>query len=168
MSWRSRLHDDLELAGPQGEDAAMALVIENDALVELDYTMKDEWGGELESTEGGRSFTYVHGQHQLPDALENALAGLAVGEEKNVTLGPAEAYGTVDPTAFMEVAKNRLPPEALSPGTEVTGRRPGGVIMFVTVHEVRDDTVLLNMNHPLAGKTLHFHLRVLNIVRQPR
>jgi FKBP-type peptidyl-prolyl cis-trans isomerase SlyD len=168
MSWRSQLHDDSELAGPQEEDAAMTLVIENDALVELDYTMKDEWGGELESTEGGRSFTYVHGQHQLPDALEHALAGLAVGEEKNVTLGPAEAYGTVDPTAFMEVAKDRLPPEALSPGTEVTGRRPGGVIMFVTVAEVRDDTVLLNMNHPHAGKTLHFHLRVLNIVPQPR
>jgi FKBP-type peptidyl-prolyl cis-trans isomerase SlyD len=68
----------------------------------------------------------------------------------------------------MEVAKDRLPPEALCPGTGVTGRRPGGVIMFVTVHEVRDDTVLLNMNHPLAGKTLNFHLRVLNIVRQPR
>jgi FKBP-type peptidyl-prolyl cis-trans isomerase 2 len=40
--------------------------------------------------------------------------------------------------------------------------------MFITVHEVRDDTVLLNMNHPLAGKTLRFHLRVLNIVPQPR
>jgi FKBP-type peptidyl-prolyl cis-trans isomerase SlyD len=157
-----------ELAGPQEEDAAMALIIENDALVELDYTMKDEWGGELESTEGGSSFTYVHGQHQLPPALEDALSGLAVGDEKTVTLGPAEAYGTVDPTAFMEVAKDRLPPEALSPGTGVTQRRPGGVIMFITVHEVRDDTVLLNMNHPLAGKTLRFHLRVLNIVPQPR
>jgi FKBP-type peptidyl-prolyl cis-trans isomerase SlyD len=146
----------------------MAQVIENDALVELDYTMRDEWGDELESTEGGRSFTYVHGQQQLPPALENALAGLAVGEEKTVTLGPTEAYGTVDPTAFMEVAKDRLPPEALSPGIGVTGHRPGGVIMYVTVHEVRDETVLLNMNHPLAGKTLNFHLRVLNIVPQPR
>lgn len=146
----------------------MALVIENDALVELSYTMKDESGAELESTEGGRPFTYVHGQHQLPPALENALAGLAVGDEKNLTLGPAEAYGTVDPTAFMEVAKDRLPPEALSPGIGVTGRRPGGVIMFVTVHEVRDDTVLLNMNHPLAGKTLQIHLRVLSIVPEPR
>jgi FKBP-type peptidyl-prolyl cis-trans isomerase SlyD len=146
----------------------MALIIENDALVELAYTMRDESGAELESTEGGPSFTYVHGQHQLPPALEHALTGLAIGDEKNLTLGPAEAYGTEDPTAFMEVAKDRLPPEALSPGTGVTGHRPGGEIMFVTVHEVRDETVLLNMNHPLAGKTLHFHLRVLNIIHEPR
>jgi FKBP-type peptidyl-prolyl cis-trans isomerase SlyD len=146
----------------------MTLVIENDALVELAYTMRDEAGAEIETTEGARPFSYVHGQQQLPPALEHALDGLAIGDEKDVTLSPDQAYGTVDPTAFMEVAKHRLPPEALQAGIELTGRKPGGEIMFMTVAEVREDTVIINMNHPLAGKTLHVHLRVLNIIREPR
>lgn len=146
----------------------MAPRIENDALVELAYTMTDDSGAEVESTEGERPFTYVHGQHQLLAGLEEALAGLSVGDERRVTLGPDEAYGEIDPTALMEVAKDRLPPEALQPGIELTARRPSGESMFISVQEVREETVILNMNHPLAGKRLHFHLRVLNIVPEPR
>ncbi|MGH7323643.1 MAG: FKBP-type peptidyl-prolyl cis-trans isomerase [Candidatus Rokuibacteriota bacterium] len=147
----------------------MAPVIENDSLVELAYTLKDGFGAVLESSDAGPSFTYVHGRHQLLEGLEHALDGMAVGDETDVTLPPDEAYGAVDPTAFMEVGKYRLPPEALVPGTTLTARRSSGETMFVSVEEVRDDdTVVINMNHPLAGKTLYFHLRVLTIVPQPR
>lgn len=147
----------------------MVPVVENDSLVEIAYTLKDAFGEVLESTEAGPSFTYVHGQQQLLAGLEHALVGMSVGDEKDVTLPPDQAYGAVDPTAFMEVGKYRLPPEALVAGTTLTARRSSGETMFVSVEEVRDDdTVVINLNHPLAGKTLCFHLRVLSIVPQPR
>jgi FKBP-type peptidyl-prolyl cis-trans isomerase SlyD len=145
----------------------MAPVIENDALVEMTYVVRDDSGSVLDSTEGAAPFTYVHGRRQLPPALEHALAGMRPGEEKDLTLGPDQAYGPVDPTAFTVVAKDALPADALVPGIGLTARRTSGETMFVTVEEVRDDTVVLNLNHPYAGKVVHLHLRVLSIVPDP-
>jgi FKBP-type peptidyl-prolyl cis-trans isomerase SlyD len=110
----------------------------------------------------------VHGQNRLLPALEAALLGMRPGDEKRVTIGPEDAYGIPDPTARAEVPRRALPPEALAPGTEVTAKRQNGETMFVTVEEVRDETVVLNLNHPFAGKTLHFHLRVVHVVRDPQ
>lgn len=143
-------------------------VIENNSLVELAYTLTDESGVVVDATEDGRAFTYVHGQQQILPALERALTGLRVGDEKNLTLGPEQAYGSIDPHALTEVPKRSLPPEALFPGTELTARKSNGETMFVTVKEVREETVIISLNHPLAGKTLNFHLRILQIVPQPR
>ncbi|MBI1734192.1 MAG: peptidylprolyl isomerase [Candidatus Rokubacteria bacterium] len=146
----------------------MALAIENDSLVEISYTLRDEYGTVLDSTEEGRSFTYVHGRQRLLPALEEALIGMCPGEEKQLTVRPEDAYGLPDPTARAEVPRRALPPEALAPGTEVTAKRRNGETMFVTVEEVRDETVVLNLNHPFAGKTLHFHLRVVHVVSDPK
>ena len=142
----------------------MALAIENGSLVEISYTLRDEFGTVLDGTEEGRSFTYVHGVNRLLPALEAALLGMHPGNEKRVTIRPEDAYGIPDPTARAEVPRRALPPEALAPGTEVTAKRQNGETMFVTVEEVRDDTVVLNLNHPFAGKTLHFHLSVVHVV----
>jgi FKBP-type peptidyl-prolyl cis-trans isomerase SlyD len=144
----------------------MAPVVQNDSLVEVAYTLKDDSGAVLESTEGARPFIYVHGRQRLLPALEETLAGMQVGDETDITLAPAQAYGDVDPIAFTVVAKDELPPAALQAGTELTARRRGET-MFVTVAEVRDETVVLNLNHPLAGKTLHFHLCVLSVIPDP-
>ncbi len=146
----------------------MTVVIENDALVELSYTLKDDRGATLDATDEGHTISYVHGHDQILPALEAALVGMRAGDETEITLPPERAYGTIDPAALAEVPKHALPPEALKPGTEVTARGPHGQTRYVTVNEVREETVVLNMNHPYAGKTLHFHLRVVQIVPQPR
>jgi FKBP-type peptidyl-prolyl cis-trans isomerase SlyD len=142
-------------------------VITNNSLVELAYSLSDDSGTVLDASEEGRPYTYVHGQRQILPALEQALDGLAVGDEKELTLPPEDAYGVIDPTAETEVPKSSLPPEALVAGTEVTARKSNGETMYVTVKEVLDDTVVLNLNHPLAGKRLRFHVRILQIVPQP-
>jgi FKBP-type peptidyl-prolyl cis-trans isomerase SlyD len=143
------------------------VVIDNNALVEIAYTLRDDSGAVLDSTEEARPFTYVHGQDHLLPGLERALMGMRVGDEKDVTLPPDQAYGPIDPYAVTEIPKRLLPPEGRVAGAELSARKPGGETMFVTVKEVRDETVILSLNHPFAGKTLHFHLRITQIVPQP-
>jgi FKBP-type peptidyl-prolyl cis-trans isomerase SlyD len=145
----------------------MTVIIENDALVELAYTLTDDCGTTIDGTEEGRTISYVHGHEQIIPALEAALAGLRAGDETELTLPPERAYGEIDPAARAEVPKHALPPEALKPGTEVTARGPHGETRYVTVNEIREDTVVLDMNHPFAGKTVHFHLRVVQVVPRP-
>lgn len=143
-------------------------VIENGSLVELTYTLTDASGNVLDGSAEGQPFTYVHGEQQILPALEAALGGKRVGDEAQLTLPPEQAYGVIDPQALTEVPKRSLPPEALVPGTELTAKKKSGEKMFVTVKEVRDETVVINMNHPFAGKTLHFHLRVLQVIPPPQ
>lgn len=138
----------------------------DNALVELTYTLKDDTGLVVDCSQDGQPYTYVHGHQEVLPALEAALAGMRPGDEKDVTLPPEDAYGTIDPEAVTEVPKHLLPPDALVPGTEVTARK-GDATMYVTVKEVRDDTVVLSLNHPLAGKRLHAHLRVVQVIPQP-
>lgn len=142
-------------------------VIEKNCLVQMSYTLTDESGAMLQSTEASRPFTYVHGHGQLLPGVERALAGLKVGDEKRLTLPPEQAHGLIDPRALSEIPKGLLPPEALVPGTELMARKDSGETTLVTVEEVREETVVLNLNHPLAGRTLHVHVRVLQVVPSP-
>ncbi len=142
-------------------------VVGNNSLVELSYTLTDTSGAVLETSGEGQAYTYMHGRHEILPALEAALTGLRVGDEQDITLPPEQAYGTVDPEAVMRISKRKLPPEALVPGTELRARRSSGETMFVTVKDVLEDSVILDLNHPFAGKTLHFHLRIVQIVPEP-
>jgi FKBP-type peptidyl-prolyl cis-trans isomerase SlyD len=109
---------------------------------------------------------YVHGQGQIIPGLEKELAGMAVGGEKKVTVKPEEGYGPVDPRAFEEVPKDKLPADALKVGTMLVARGPQGERM-VRVHEVKEKTVIMDFNHPLAGKTLFFDIKVTEIKPPP-
>jgi FKBP-type peptidyl-prolyl cis-trans isomerase SlyD len=88
---------------------------------------------------------------------------MKVGEEKRVTVPPEEAYGAIDPAAVTEVPRDRVPPEALVVGTRLSGQTQSGREMPVRVREIKDATVVLDLNHPLAGRTLVFDVRVLLI-----
>lgn len=106
---------------------------------------------------------YVHGKGQIIPGLEKELAGMAVGNEKKVTVKPEEAYGPVDPRAFQEIAKEKLPPEALKVGTMLMAKGPQGQGVPVRVHEIKENTVIMDFNHPLAGKTLSFDVKITDI-----
>jgi FKBP-type peptidyl-prolyl cis-trans isomerase SlyD len=86
-----------------------------------------------------------------------------VGEEKDVKLRPEEAYGPVRKDAFQEVPKSSIPAEALKAGTPLRAQAPDGRTMVARVSEVKDKTVVVDLNHLLAGKTVVFHLKVLDV-----
>jgi FKBP-type peptidyl-prolyl cis-trans isomerase SlyD len=88
---------------------------------------------------------------------------MSVGSEKKVTVKPEDGYGPVKPEAFQEVPKDKLPPEALKVGTVLSARGPDGQTVPVRVHEIKEDTVVMDFNHPLAGKTLFFDIKVTEV-----
>ncbi|MDZ7379974.1 MAG: peptidylprolyl isomerase [candidate division KSB1 bacterium] len=131
--------------------------------VSLEYTLTLDDKSVVESNVGAAPLTYTHGTKQLIPGLEKALEGMTIGETKQVTVAPAEGYGETDPQAVQEVQKQLLPPEALKVGTRLQGRTPSGRTVFPLVAEIKEDTVVLDFNHPLAGKTLHFDVKVVDI-----
>ena len=92
---------------------------------------------------------------------------MKIGDSKQVTVKPEEGYGIVDQEGFREVEKEEIPKEALKVGAQLQGRYASGKRFSVRVAEIKDKTVVLDLNHPLAGKTLHFEVKVLDIKKAP-
>lgn len=109
-------------------------------------------------------FTYLHGKNQIVPGLERGLAGLRAGEQKQVHVPAEEAYGPVNPQALQEIQKEKLPPE-VSPekGTLLEAQSPEGRVQLVKIVEVKANSVVIDFNHPLAGKDLDFDVTVLRI-----
>lgn len=137
--------------------------IEPGSTVQIEYTLTDGAGAVLDTNTGKTPLTYIQGEEQLITALEKQLAGMRPGEGKKVVLQPEDAYGLVDPAAQAEVSKEALPPGAPVVGAHLIARDATGKSRPVTVKQVRDKTVIIDFNHPLAGKTLVFDLKVLSV-----
>ena len=138
-------------------------MIRNGSVVRFEYTLSGENGEVIESNKGKDPVTYTHGQHEVIPGLENELSGMKVNEEKNICLQPEEAYGAVDPKGFKEVPKTEIPAAAIEVGTPLSARSSEGEDVIIRVHEVKQKTVILDFNHPLAGKTLNFDVKVIDI-----
>jgi len=153
----------LGVAEAQEKEKGVSPAIENGAKVQLEYTLKDDGGKVLDSNKGRDPLTYTQGQKQIIPGLEQALSGMRAGEEKKVSIKPADAYGEVNPNAVTEVPKEMLPPDALKVGTELVAQSQGGDRRIVRIKEIREKTVVIDLNHPLAGKTLFFDVKVLGV-----
>lgn len=135
--------------------------------VSIEYTLKLEDKTVVDSNVGSEPMKYIQGSQQIIPALEKALEGMKIGESRQVTLAPEEGYGEVNKEAFMEVEKEQVPTDALKVGTELQGQDNTGHTFTARVAEIKDETVVLDFNHPLAGKTLHFDVKVLDIQESP-
>ena len=90
--------------------------------------------------------------------------GMKVGEKKSFKVAPEEGYGIADPNAIQKVPKDQLPPEiAPKAGMMLTAQGKDGQSMPVKIVEVKDDVVVMDFNHPLAGKTLNFDVEIKEI-----
>lgn len=147
----------------QSRPADSSPAIEAGSNVEIEYTLSEQGGGPIESSKGKGPVSFVHGEQQLLPGLERALVGMRAGEQRKVVVKPEDGYGTVDPTAVREVPKSMMPPESLKVGLLLLARDAQGEQRPVRVKEVKGDTVVLDLNHPLAGKTLVFDVRVLSV-----
>ena len=137
-------------------------MIEDGKKVKIRYTLMVD--GEVVDETGDREpFVYTQGKHQIVPGLENQMLGLKVGDEREIIVGPDDAYGVEDPNAYIEVPKAQMPEGDIQPGMLLHATGPDGVQMLVRVSEIREQTILLNFNHPLAGKELHFFVEVLEV-----
>jgi FKBP-type peptidyl-prolyl cis-trans isomerase SlyD len=131
--------------------------------VQIEYTLKDDTGTVLDTNKGQAPLRFTQGEHEILPELEKQLTGMRAGDEKKVTLKPEDGYGVPDPNAVAEVPKEVIPEHALKVGTRLMARSAAGESRSVTVKEVKDTTVVLDLNHPLAGKTLVFDVKVLGV-----
>lgn len=138
--------------------------IANGSVVGIDYSLHLGDGRVVDASEPGDPLTYLHGEGQIVPGLESALEGLAVGDSKQVVVAPAEGYGEHDPRGLQVVPRGALPP-GFEPqvGMALTAEGEDGEPVPFSIREVRLDDVVIDLNHPLAGKTLHFDVTVREV-----
>lgn len=142
----------------------MSDVVGKDMVVGLDYVLRVQGGQEVDSSDADDPLEYLHGHNNIIPGLENELTGLKVGDSKDVTVSPADGYGDFDEEAVGEYPRGSFPPDLnLQVGGMLEVRDPEGGSGLATVQEVDDDSVTLNFNHPLAGETLHFAVKVVSV-----
>jgi FKBP-type peptidyl-prolyl cis-trans isomerase SlpA len=136
--------------------------VENGSTVKVHYTGTFEDGQVFDSSiERKEPITFTVGGKQVIPGFENAIIGMGIGENKKVTLAPEEAYGNIINEMIQSVPKQYVP-ETVTVGEMLTTQTEQGQFN-VMVKEVNEETVVLDGNHPMAGKTLVFELEVVEI-----
>lgn len=148
---------------PQIVNAQERAVIENGKTVSIEYVLKLDDGSMASSNAGQEPLVYKQGEGQILAALEDALNGRKEGEEVKVSLEPEQGYGPVNPDALVSVPVEVIPEGARVVGTLLTGRDAEGNEHHVRVHEVKEDGIIIDHNHPLAGQKLHFEVKIISV-----
>ena len=137
--------------------------VTSNSTVSVHYTGRLEDGTVFDSSlvEGREPLTATLGQGHLISGFENGLVDMSVGEKKTIEIEPENAYGQVNPQMVNEVAKSQVP-EGVNVGDMLQAMSPAGPIN-VKVLDIKEDVVVLDANHPLAGQKLIFDLEVISI-----
>jgi len=139
-----------------------SVVVEKDAVVGVDYTLTVD--GEVIDSSGDQPLEYLQGYRNIIPGLESALEGLSVGDKKVVVVQPKDGYGELDPDGFFEVSRDQFPKTyEIREGMPLRVRSGDGRILSVRVQKFDDKNVTLDLNHPLAGKTLTFDTKIVSI-----
>ena len=142
-------------------------VVTKGKAVKINYKLTVD-GQVVDTSEGREPLTYVQGSGQIIPVLEEALEGAKVGDKKHVTIPPEKAYGLPNPNATQKVPRAAFGDmKDLKVGSVVTGQA-GGRMMQAKVLAITPKEVTLDMNHPLAGKTLNFDVEVVGIEKAPK
>ena len=135
------------------------------SFVTIHYTLTDAKGAVLDSSEGpggGEPLSYVHGRGMIVPGLEEALTGKAEGDQVKVTVGPEGGYGLRHEALIQKVSRDEFPDGDLEVGMRFRSHGPGGA-RILTIAALDQDTVTLDGNHPLAGVTLNFDVKVVSV-----
>jgi len=141
----------------------MSQVKENNT-VKVNYTGKLSDGQVFDSSEGKEPMEFTLGQGQLIPGFEKGLIDMKLNEKKTITIAKEEAYGEINNDLIQEVEKTQLPQD-MTPevGMGLVSKSPDGQEMNLLVVEVREESIVIDGNHPLAGKELIFDLEVVEI-----
>lgn len=137
--------------------------IREGSVVTIVYSMTLPDGTVVKSAQEGNPLVYNQGRGELLPAVEEKLAGARAGEVREFTLPPEQAFGEVRNDALIEVALDKLPEDARREGAALVISNQQGQEHVIRVKEIKGDKAVLDLNHPLAGKTIHFKIRILSI-----
>lgn len=133
--------------------------ISKDCMVTLEYTLKDELQNVLDSSEQMGPLDYIHGYNFLIPGLERDLEGREEGERFSLTVPPQDAYGEISENAIFEANRSQFPDDIeLEVGMEFDANNHP-----VVIKAIDGDIITMDANHPLAGKTLHFDVKITGV-----
>ncbi len=145
------------------EGKAADMIIQNGRQVSFDYTLTVD-GTVIDSSEGKEPLEYTQGDGKLVPGLTRQLEGLHAGDEKTIVVPPEEAYGKFDPNAFREIPLSAFPADIkMQIGMPFQAKDASGRVFLMRLAQIKKDTVVMDLNHPLAGKTLTFKIKVVSI-----
>ena len=132
--------------------------------VKVEYTGTLEDGSLFDSTEEqGSPLEFQVGANQVIEGFEKAIVEMDLNQEKEITLKPADAYGEYKDDMKREIPKENMPADDLEVGMTLMATLPTGMQVPVTIMDITDKHVEIDLNHPLAGKALNFKLKVVEI-----
>jgi FKBP-type peptidyl-prolyl cis-trans isomerase SlyD len=130
-------------------------------VVSIHYTLTDDAGAVIDSSKGNPPLEYLHGAGNVVPGLEEALAGRARGDAFKVDVAPEKGYGAHDPRGLQRIPRDAFPDDVdLEPGMQFGAEDPQGGSTTVWIVKVESDQVVIDTNHPMAGKTLHFDVSI--------
>ena len=147
----------------EAQEGTLPMSISDGKSISMEYTLTLEDKKVLDTNVGGDPLNFTQGSHQIIPGLETALEGMKVGESKQVTVAPEQGYGPINPQAVEEVPIDKIPEEARKVGAQLQGKDGQGRMVHPRVTEVKEQVVVLDFNHPLAGKKLFFDVKILDI-----
>ncbi len=141
----------------------MDMYVQSGKTVCLDYTLCLADGTLIDSAQTSGTWTYTHGYTKMPPGLSKGVEGLGIGDHVRLELTPEEAFGAIDPEAFHELPKEQFPASALRLGFAGEFPGPGGSIIPYRMHAINEETVTLDLNHPLVGQDIICEVTVVHI-----
>jgi len=140
------------------------MAIKEGSFVKVEYTGSFDDGTVFDSSKKhGQPLQFQVGMKQMIPGFEKAVIGMGVGEEKEVILKPEEAYGQVNEQLIQKAPRDKVPSE-IKVGMVLGMNLPDGKQIPARVTEVNDQEVTIDLNHELAGKTLHFKIKVIEVI----
>ena len=138
------------------------MAIEANQIVSIEYEVRD--GDKVvDGNMGGAPLVFMFGKGQIIPGLEKGIENMAIGDKADVLVKPADAYGELNPDAKQEVPKDQFTGIDLEVGMTLFGQGEDGGTVQVIVAEIGEETVIIDFNHPLAGKELMFTVAINNI-----
>jgi FKBP-type peptidyl-prolyl cis-trans isomerase SlyD len=139
------------------------LKLQDGQVVSMDYTLRVD-GDVVDSSDGQAPLEFIQGLGSIIPGLERELYGLGIGDSKTVTVAPVDAYGELNPDAYSDVPRAEFPENIpMEKGIEIQVRDQDGQEMYSRIDSVSEETIRLDFNHPLAGKTLNFDITIVGL-----
>ncbi|MBC2716239.1 MAG: peptidylprolyl isomerase [Desulfobacteraceae bacterium] len=139
------------------------MIIEKGKTVSCEYTLTLEDNEKIDTNVGAEPLTFTHGSNQIIPGLEDKMKGMKTGDCKKITVKPEDGYGLVITEAIIELSTEQVPENSRKVGAMLQTKSPDGQVIRGRITEIDGDKTVIDLNHPLAGKTLFFDVRVVDV-----
>lgn len=139
-------------------------MIENNNIVSINYAVFDSATNEqIDSNQDNKPLEFIIGQSQVIEGLERQIRNASVGQKLEFSVEPELGYGIRNPELMQEVGREQFGDIELEKGMTLFGQAESGMPVQVIVADFNDQSVMIDYNHPLAGKTLNFKVEILSV-----